>query len=196
MTAIAVGVLWLYRDALVPATAAAPAEVALDPGAPAGALPMVVAVGGPNARQVAAMAAPLARARGGAVRVLHVVERDVIAGEDAVDRETQSDARALLDACIAELRESGVPVAGELVRSVGTHADVAEEILRRAAELGAGAIVLGPDTHEAALAARVTARIAGHAPTHVIVLNPRAGALGRPIAGVADHARTPDSTSR
>jgi nucleotide-binding universal stress UspA family protein len=114
--------------------------------------------------------------------VLHVVERDIVAGEDAVDRETAGEARALLDACVTELRASGVPVAGELVRTVGSHADVADEILRRAAELGAGAIVLGPDTHEAALAARVTARVAGEAPTHVVVLNPRAGALGRPVA--------------
>jgi nucleotide-binding universal stress UspA family protein len=143
---------------------------------------MVVAVGGPTAREVSALAVPLARARGAAVRVLHVVERDIVAGEDAVDRETADEARALLDACIAELRASGVPVAGELVRTVGSHADVAEEILRRASELGAGAIVIGPDTHDAALAARVTARVAGEAPTHVVVLNPRAGALGRPVA--------------
>src|SRR3954447_2496539 len=142
---------------------------------------MVVAVGGPTPRAVRALAAPLARARGTAVRVLHVVERDVVAGEDAVDRETPDAARALLDACITELRASGVPVAGELVRPVGSHADVADEILHRASELGAGAIVLGPDTHDAALAARVTARVAGEAPGHVVVLNPRAGALGRPV---------------
>jgi nucleotide-binding universal stress UspA family protein len=157
---------------------------------------MVVAVGGPAARQVAAMAVPLARARGAAVHVLHVVERDVIAGEDAVDLETPSEAQELLEACIAELRESGMPVGGELVRSVGTHADVAEQILRRATELDAGAIVLGPDTHETALAARVTARIAGHAAAHVIVLNPRAGALGRPAPGSGGSARTPDASTR
>jgi MFS family permease len=183
MTAIAVGVLWFYRDALVPSRAAAPAEAPIL--APAGAAPMVVAVGGPSAREVSALAVPLARARGAAVQVLHVVERDVVAGEDAVDRETADEARALLDACIVELRASGVPVAGELVRTVGSHADVAEEILRRASALGAGAIVLGPDTHDAALAARVTARVAGEAPTHVVVLNPRAGALGRPVADPA-----------
>jgi len=182
MTAIAVGVLWLYRDAFVPSRADAPAVAAVAaPSAPAGTAPMVVAVGGPAAREVSALAVPLARARGAAVQVLHVVERDIVAGEDAVDRETADEARALLDACVAELRASGVPVAGELVRTVGSHADVAEEILRRASELGAGAIVLGPDTHEAALAARVTARVAGEAPTHVVVLNPRAGALGRPV---------------
>jgi ACDE family multidrug resistance protein len=200
MTAIAVGVLWFYRGALVPATGAAPAAVATAEAeaapAPAGARPMVVAVGGPAARQVAAMAVPLARARGAAVHVLHVVERDVIAGEDAVDLETPSEAQELLEACIAALRESGMPVGGELVRSVGTHADVAEQILRRATELDAGAIVLGPDRHETALAARVTARIAGHAAAHVIVLNPRAGALGRPAPGSGGSARTPDASTR
>jgi nucleotide-binding universal stress UspA family protein len=193
MTAIAVGVLWFYRGALLPAAreaathppAAAPAPATPAPATPAESAPMVVAVGGPSAREVSALAVPLARARGAAVQVLHVVERDVVAGEDVVDRETPDEARALLDACITELRASGVPVAGELVRTVGSHADVADEILRRAAELGAGAIVIGPDTHDAALAARVTARIAGHAPTHVVVLNPRAGALGRPVASAA-----------
>ena len=183
MTATGVGVLWRYRDSLAPSRAVVVVDAV--PAAPAASAPMVVAVGGPDARAVSALAVPLARARGAAVRVLHVVERDVVAGEDAVDRETADEARALLEACVAELRASGVPVAGELVRSVGSHADVADEILRRAAELGAGAIVLGPDTHEAALAARVTARIAGRAATHVVVLNPSAGALGRPVADAA-----------
>jgi ACDE family multidrug resistance protein len=204
VTAVSVVVLWTYRDAFVstrtvaveapvetaaaqPASAAVPA--AAGASAPmVAAAPMVVAVGGPTARQVSAMAVPLARARGSAVHVLHVVERDIVAGEDVVDRETAGEAGALLDACVAELRESGVPVAGELVHSIGTHADVAERILRRAEELGAGAIVLGPDRDEATIGARVTARVAGHAPAHVIVVNPRAGALGRPLAGVAGPA--------
>jgi ACDE family multidrug resistance protein len=191
MTAIAVGVLWAYRRAFVPAAVEAVAEpvTAADPVVGGdGAAPMIVAVGGPSAVEVSALAVPLARARGAAVQVLHVAERDVLAGEDAADRESDDEARALLDACVAELRASGVPVAGEIVRSVGSHADVAERILGRATELGAGAIVLGPDSHEAALAARVTARVAGHAPTHVIVLNPRAGALGRPLATGAARA--------
>jgi nucleotide-binding universal stress UspA family protein len=45
------------------------------------ATPMVLAVGSPTSRQVSALAAPLARARGGTVHVLHVVETDVLAGE-------------------------------------------------------------------------------------------------------------------
>jgi MFS transporter, ACDE family, multidrug resistance protein len=182
MTAIAVGVLWLYRDALAPA-APEPAPAAAP--TTAAAAPVIVAVAGPAAPQVSAMVAPLALARGSAVHVLHVVESDVLAGEDTAELESTAAARALLDACVAELREAGVPVEGELVHSVGSHADVAERILRRAAELRAGAIVLGPDGPEATIGAGVTARVASHAPSHVVVLNPRAGALGRPLAGVA-----------
>ena len=200
MTAFAVVVLWMYRDAFV-STRTVPAEAAhaapdalpattVPAPAPATAVaaPLVVAVGGPTARQVSAMAVPLARARGAEVHVLHVVERDVLVGEDAAELETAVEARALLDACVAELRESGAPVTGELLESYGTHADVARQILRRAAELGAGAIVVGPDSRQLTIAAGVTARIASHAPAHVIVVNPRAGALGRPLAGVAGPA--------
>ncbi len=200
MTAVSVVVLWLYRDALVgqvpyvaPAEAEGPRVVRAAPAAPApeptpAAAPMVVAVGGPTARQVSAMAVPLARARGSEVHVLHVVERDVVVGEDAVDLESAAEARALLDACVAELRESGVPVTGELMHSVGTHGDVAMRILTRAEDLGAGLIVVGPDSRQTTIGSGVTARIAGHAPAHVIVVHPRAGAIGRPLAGVAGPA--------
>jgi hypothetical protein len=87
---------------------------------------------------------------------------------------------------MAELREAGVPVSGELLHSYGTHADVAIQILRRAADLRAGAIVLGPDTVHATLTAHVSAYIAAHAPSHVIIVDPHAGALGRPIAATTD----------
>jgi nucleotide-binding universal stress UspA family protein len=153
---------------------------------------MAVAVAGATARQVSAMAVPLARARGGAVHVLHVVESDVIAGEDAVDLETSDEARGVLDAAVAELRESGMPVTGQTLHSFGTHADVAERLLRRAAELAAALIVIGPESEHATLGAGVAARIAAHAPTHVIVLNPRAGALARAVPaadGDVDAAR-------
>jgi ACDE family multidrug resistance protein len=182
MTAIGVVVLFAYRDAFAPAPQVAKPPAAV---APAARAPMLVAVGGPSARQVSAMAAPLARARGAEVRVLHVVESDVLAGEQTAELETPAEARELLEACIAELREAGVPVSGEVVPSVGDHADVAEQILRRAAAVDAGAIVLGPDTRRSPLHPGVTAQIAGRAPSHVIVVNPRAGALGRPLAAAA-----------
>jgi nucleotide-binding universal stress UspA family protein len=183
MTAVAVGVLWVYRRALRPVATAEPDGV-LVPAAPAGAGPMVIAVAGSTARQVSAMAVPLARARGAAVHVVNVIETDILAGEDTAELESPTQARALLDACVAELREADVPVTGELLHSYGTHIDVARQILRRAADLHAGVILLGPETRRV-LAREVTAYVAAHAPSHVIILNPRAGALGRPVTGAA-----------
>jgi MFS family permease len=183
MTAIAIAVLWHYRDALVPAGDPEPAR-APEP-VTAGPAPMLVAVGGPAARQIAAMTVPVARARGGAVHVVHVVERDVVAGEDAIDLETQTEAVALLDAAMGELRAAGVPVTGEIVHSTGTHAEVAARIMDRAALLSAGLVVIGADTERPALHGGIAAHVVAHAPSHVIVLNPRAGALGRPIPSVA-----------
>jgi len=83
-----------------------------------------------------------------------------------------------------------VPLAlGELLHSYGTHADVAAQILHRANDLGAGAIVLGPETRHVTAASSVNAYIAAHAPSHVIILNPAAGTLGRPNvdAPIGDH---------
>jgi MFS family permease len=177
MTAIGVGVLWTYREALRP-VGALTRPAALGVPATAEPSPMVLAVGGPTSRQVSALAAPLARARGAAVHVLHVIESDVLAGEEAADLESLADAQALLDDCLAELSDARVAVTGELLHSYGTHADVAEQILHRATDLGAGAIVLGPETHNAT--GGVNAYIASHASGHVIILNPAAGALGRP----------------
>jgi MFS family permease len=175
-----------------PAAPAAPATPAPATPAPAAALaparPMVVAVGGPSARQVSALVVPMARARGAAVHVLHVIETDSLAGEDEAELEDPINAGAELEGCLAELREAGVPVTGELLHSYGTHADVAIQILRRAAELGASAIVLGPETRHSVLTPGVSAYVAGHAPTHVVIVNPRAGALGRPVAAALDAA--------
>jgi nucleotide-binding universal stress UspA family protein len=184
MTAIAVGVLWLYRRALVPVTSKPAVAVAETEVAP-GPAPLVVAVGGAMAREVCAMAVPLARARGAQTHVLHVVESDVVAGEDAIGLEADADAVELLESCVGVLRGAGVPVAGEVLHSFGTHADVADQILRRADELHAGAIVIGPETRHGVLAPGVTARVAEHAPVHVVVLHPRAGALGRPLEAAA-----------
>ena len=185
MTSIGIAVLWMYRDALRPAgtrvsVPSLPAELVTATSAEA--TPMVLAVAGPTARKVTALAAPLARARGAAVHVLHVIETDVLAGEDTADLEGPAHARALLETCIAELEEAGVRVTGELLHSYGTHADVAVRILERATDLGAGAIVLGPETHHATAASGVNAYIAARAPIHVIIVNPAAGALGRPNA--------------
>ena len=67
-----------------------------------------------------------------------------------------------------------MPVTGELLHSYGTHADVAAQILHRATDLGAGAIVLGPETRHAATSS-VNAYIAAHAPGHVIIATQQQG---------------------
>jgi ACDE family multidrug resistance protein len=178
MTAIGIGVLWLYRDALRPVAAtvtALPLPQALVTPTTVEASPMVLAVGRSTARQVTALAAPLARALGAAVHVVHVIETDVLVGEDAADLENPAQAREMLHACIAELDVAGVSATGELLHSYGTHTDVAAQIVRRATELGAGAIVLGPEAR-----GDINAYIAAHAPGHVIIINPAAGAL-RPV---------------
>jgi MFS transporter, ACDE family, multidrug resistance protein len=190
MTAIGVAVLWTYRRALRPASPTVPTDdraTTTTPGPVSGSTAaMVLAVAGPTARTVSAIATPLARARGAAVHVVHVIETDVLVGEDTTELESPAQAQALLDACMDELREAGVPVTGELLHSYGTHTDVADQILHRAAEMHAGAIVLGPDTRHPFLTTAVTGYIAAHAPTHVIVINPNAGALGRPTPTTGD----------
>jgi MFS family permease len=199
MTAMGIVVLFVYRDALkpvadVPASAArtpepvaetpasaarTPEPIPTAPSARPRVRPLLVAVAGSTATQVSAMAVPLARARGGDVHVLHVLEEDIVAGEDGVELESVESARGLLDESVATLQRSGMSVTGELVRAVGSHADVAERILRRAAELDAGAIVIGPETRPGQLLGPVVSRVVEHAQAHVIVLHPGAGALGR-----------------
>jgi ribosomal protein S18 acetylase RimI-like enzyme/nucleotide-binding universal stress UspA family protein len=160
MTAIGVGTLYFYRRSLVavqpPETAAWRAAAGADDAgsAPAGlpsrpaprAAPLVVAVGGAGARRIAALSVPLARARGGEVYILHVLESDIVAGEETVALESEAAAAELIRACLAELHEAGVPIHREVLRSIGDHAAVAGRILERAAELGAGAIVVGPES--------------------------------------------------
>jgi hypothetical protein len=58
----------------------------------------------------------------------------------------------------------------------------------RAARLPAGLIVIGADTERPGLHGGIAAHVVAHAPSHVIVLNPRAGALGRAIPSVAGEA--------
>ena len=106
------------------------------------------------------------------MHVLHVVERDIVAGEDAIDLETQAEAAALLDAATAVLREAGVAVTGEIVHSTGTHAEVAARIMDRAALVSAGLIVIGADSRAPGPPRWHRGALVAHAPSHVIVLNP------------------------
>ena len=145
------------------------------------------------------MAVPLAGARRGGPRpARRRAQRPRGRGRRRL--ETAAEARALLDACVAELRESGAPVTGELLRSSRQRTPTSamqDPAARGRARRGRRSSSV--PTRRRTIAAGVTARIAGHAPAHVIVVNPRAGALGRPLAGVAgptDPARSGTARAR
>ncbi|HWD84625.1 MAG TPA: MFS transporter [Solirubrobacteraceae bacterium] len=184
MTAIAVGMLLFYRKSLVPIEEAAGDDNA--PAPEAHAVPaslrqsrrLVIAVGGGNGPAIATLAAPLARAQGAEVHVLHVIERDIVAGEDAIELESDGAARDQLDDAVTELQAAGVSATGELLHATGTHADIATRILARTGELEANTIVVGPQRNHRR-ANQVVGEIAARASAHVIVLHPEAGPLGR-----------------
>jgi nucleotide-binding universal stress UspA family protein len=181
MTAIAVGMLWFYRKSLVPAgIAPTPDARHLTPGLREERAPMVVAVGGASASQVAALTVPVVRARKSAVHVLHVIETDIV-GDQSVDLETRQEATKALERAVKTLSAAGAEVTGELLSSVGDHTGVAHAILDRSAQLGAGLIVVGPESTHGLLGPGVTAEIAASAPTNVVIINPAAGALGSPV---------------
>jgi MFS family permease len=180
MTAVSVGVLWSYRRSLAPVEDAPTSKRRDGTETPGQARSLVIATGGANAPEICAMSKPFIRSQQSEVRVLHVLESDVLAGEEVVDVEPDEQAATSLAACLHSLADTGVPVEGELLHVVGSHHDIAGRIVQRASELHATAIVVGPETHRGPLAARVTAEIAATAPAHVLVVHPEAGPLGRP----------------
>ena len=186
MTVLSIVSLYAYRDVLTVRAGAARSDERDGTTIPAPALgrhaPILLAVGGAEAREVTGLAAEIALARETVVYLVHVAEHDVLAGEDVADLETSAAARQMLKTCIAELRGLGVLASGETLDSYGTHSDVAAAIVRRARDLGAGLIVVGRGHRDAALASMlgpsVTAQIAADAPCHVVVINPDAGTVG------------------
>ena len=59
-------------------------------------------------------------------------EVSVVAGESAVELETPAEAADALARSMDALRGAGVPVTGELLPSVGDHADVTDPCTARA----------------------------------------------------------------
>jgi hypothetical protein len=185
MTAIAVGMLIFYRKSLVPIEeadapgpqAAPPSPAAFAPAAPQRRI--VIAIGGGDGATLAGMSVPLARAQQAEVHVLNVVEREIVAGEDAIDLESDTTAKAQLDDAVSELSAAGIDATGELLHATGSHADVAGRILSRTAELGAATIVVGPEVDPGRSNNQVVGEVAARATGHVVVLHPEAGPLGR-----------------
>lgn len=157
--AIAFALMFALRRAIDVADAAPASE-------PAAILLAVDAT--PASAAVTRAAAGLAAARGARVEVVHVLETDVV-GEDAVDLESRSGARAVLDAHVGHLTRRGIRAHGALLQAVGDHADTARAVLDRASAAGADVVLLGQAQH-----ARhsLTSRLAGRDDIEVIVVGP------------------------
>lgn len=86
------------------------------------------------------VAGDLARRYEGEVIVLHVREHEITWGAD-IDIETATEARALVDGVVRQLKDAGVNVRGEVVRvPLG---QTPRAILDMTQEEGAGLIVMG-----------------------------------------------------
>jgi len=132
--------------------------------------PMLLAVdASPAAEGVTAEAARVARLQGRTVHVLHVHEINVV-GEEAIDRESREAAWATLHRRLAQLHAEGVRADGEVVTVAGSHGDVAATVVRRAAELGAGVVVVGRPTEPAGVGRDVTERVARESPANVLIV--------------------------
>ncbi len=140
------------RDVRAPKTAPVPEPALLAVGAVGAAggnatgRPGVAAVdGGRAAEAVGARAAGEATQRGVPVELVHVYEIDVV-GDDAVEAESETAARDLVAARLAELAEAGVPASGHVLRSVADHGAVGRLIGGYADRVDAQLVVVGATT--------------------------------------------------
>ena len=105
--------------------------------------PIVLAIdAGPAAHAATAKAIEIAMARPAPIDVLHVQEIEIV-GDAAIDRESLDQARAFVDARLADLRAGGVVATGHVLRSVADHANIGRLIAEYAARVGAALIVIG-----------------------------------------------------
>ncbi|MBV2354116.1 MFS transporter [Streptomyces sp. J2-1] len=127
----------------VQAPAPAPSFTSVRALAPAGAPPVVVAVGSDEgAGAVVDAAARLARATGSPLEVVHVRRTAVVEGQ-AAETETDEGARAAVTAHLDRLTARGVVAAGQILTSVGDHAAAGRALARHAADAQARAVAIG-----------------------------------------------------
>ncbi|AEN08943.1 MULTISPECIES: MFS transporter [unclassified Streptomyces] len=114
-------------------------------GAPAepGGRPVVVAVGGhERAAAVVDAAARLARDTGSPLEVVHV-RRTAVVEEQAVDTETDEQARAAVTSHLDRLAADGVTATGLILTGVGDHAAAGRALARHATAIGARTVAVG-----------------------------------------------------
>ncbi|MFJ5642160.1 MFS transporter [Streptomyces sp. NPDC093223] len=110
---------------------------------PAGAGPVVVAVGGHDrAAATVDAAARLAQDTGSPLEVVHV-QRTAVVEEQAADTETTEEARAAVTAHLDRLAAKGFAATGQVLDSVGDHAAAGRVLARHAADVHARAVAVG-----------------------------------------------------
>ncbi|MFE5052633.1 MFS transporter [Streptomyces sp. NPDC056637] len=113
------------------------------PAATTDAPPVIVAVGAHDrAASIVDTAARLARDTGSPLEVVHVQQTAVVE-EQAVDTETDEQARAAVTAHLDRLRADGIAATGQILTSVGDHAAAGRALAHHAAEVHARTVAIG-----------------------------------------------------
>jgi MFS transporter, ACDE family, multidrug resistance protein len=108
--------------------------------------PIVLAIdAGPAAASATAKVIEIAKVRHSRVDVLHVQEVEVVV-DAAIDRESLDQARAFVEARLAELRAADVEATGHVLRSIADHANIGRLIAEYAGRMDAKVIVIGEPT--------------------------------------------------
>ncbi|MFD3479662.1 MFS transporter [Streptomyces sp. NPDC058695] len=105
--------------------------------------PVIVAVGAHDkAACIVDAAARLARDTGSPLEVVHVQQTAVVE-EQAVDTETDEQARAAVTAHLDRLSADGITATGQILTSVGDHAAAGRALAHHAADVHARAVAIG-----------------------------------------------------
>ncbi|MFE2932387.1 MFS transporter [Streptomyces sp. NPDC059278] len=113
------------------------------PAATSDAPPVIVAVGAHvRASATVDAAARVARDTGSPLEVVHVQQTAVIE-EQAVDTETDGEARAAVTAHLDRLTAHGIAATGQILTSVGDHAAAGRALARHAADVQARTVAIG-----------------------------------------------------
>ncbi|WP_030378155.1 MULTISPECIES: MFS transporter [unclassified Streptomyces] len=131
-------------ESVEPAGAGSPVFTPVGAAAAAdGHPPVVVAVGAhERAAAIVDAAARLARDTGSPLEVVHVRQTAVVEGQ-AVDTETEEEARDAVTAHLARLAGLGVAATGQILTSVGDHAAAGHALARHAADVHARTVAVG-----------------------------------------------------
>ncbi|MFD0055668.1 MFS transporter [Streptomyces sp. NPDC127168] len=123
--------------------AVAPSLTPVGTGTPAAARPVIVAVGAHDrAGVIVDSAALLARDTGSPLEIVHV-RLTAVVEEQAVDTETEEEARRAVTAHLDRLSALGVAATGQVLGGVGDHAAAGRALARHAAETRARTVAVG-----------------------------------------------------